>query len=155
MKVIFLDVDGVLISQQSGFGHYDVRGTREEFGEDHWARYRRILEVTGAKVVVSSTWRIGRDLEELQELLGSEVIGRTPTDRTLETTRVRGDEIEEWLNEHPGVEEFVILDDETDMGVLGDYLVKTEFSTGLLDCHVEECIRRLGEAPKGDNLAKD
>lgn len=41
------------------------------------------------------------------------------------------------------MESFAILDDESDMGHLGDRHVKTDLATGLLDHHVDQAITLL------------
>lgn len=142
MKIIFLDFDGVLnshkwvkanehlLNSQTLFMHTDV--DREAV-----ARVDRLCKETGAKVVVSSTWRLFNSLERLQEILKNhgftgEVIGRTPR-----LGGKRGSEISQWLNEHGPVESFVILDDDSDMVHLMHKLVQTTFDLGLQDEHVE------------------
>lgn len=123
MKVIFLDFDGVLnvIPQ----GHDDFGGIfHPEFVEN----LGKILEETGAKLVISSTWRhMGLiKLNEMWKHRGypGEIIGITPDLRwrtrpdkleTNEEEYSRGDEIESWLNLHPEVTNYVILDDDNDM----------------------------------------
>jgi len=108
------------------------------------SRLNTILRVTEAKVVISSSWRHGWALEEMQLILKNagfvgEILGYTP-----QYGHNRGHEIEQWIEAHDeGHDPFVILDDDSDMGPLMKYLVKTQFAHGLLDEHVEEAIRRL------------
>ena len=52
MKVIFLDVDGVLNSAQDG---YSIRLKTDS----HLKLLQYIVKETGAKIVLSSSWRIG------------------------------------------------------------------------------------------------
>jgi len=56
-----------------------------------------------------------------------EFIGITKDFRTMFDNSQRGDEIEAWLNEHPEVKKFVILDDDNDMRNLMDHLIQTDF----------------------------
>ena len=134
MKLIFLDIDGVLINREScmkGFG---------EVYPPAVAELNRLIENTDAAIVVSSCWRIGRSVPDLRELLGTwgvraRVIDKTPN----HPDGVRGGEIQEWLTEyqkHRYVESFVILDDDQDMEELLPRLVHTNFETGLTaaDC---------------------
>jgi hypothetical protein len=151
MKIIFLDFDGVLNSHkwmeanqhlfdaQQIFMHSDV--DREAV-----ARVDRICKETGAKVVVSSTWRLFNTVERLQEILKNhgftgEVIGRT-----AHLGGKRGGEIGKWLNEHGPVESFVILDDDGDMVHLMDRLIQTSFDLGLQDKHADIAIAMLMES---------
>jgi hypothetical protein len=73
-RILFLDFDGVLNSR--GFlamsrGLAISRYPHSEIDPEAVARVNRILERTEAEVVVSSSWRHGRTLAELQALLES------------------------------------------------------------------------------------
>jgi hypothetical protein len=86
----------------------------------------------GADVVVSSTWRYGKTVAELQEILESEgfvgrVLDKTPIGAAGAD---RGDEIAAWLSEH-AVAGYVIIDDHVDMGPLRTHLVQTHPARGL------------------------
>jgi hypothetical protein len=117
MKVIFLDIDGVLnVYCQS----------RDEYGcifHDHLVdNLKWVIEQTGAKIVVSSSWRLSgeksiMDMWNFRNLPG-EVIGITPNlsyGVKLNTYTPRGKEIQQWLDEHPEVTNYVIFDDDSDM----------------------------------------
>ena len=142
LKIIFLDFDGVLNNQ--------LWFTSDEFKklgspqnvEDHDYRQFSPLNVgllnnltdsTGAKIVVSSSWRKYRTLEELQKLLKSvgvigEVIGKTPyltfnkVDGIEHRSVPRGCEIKAWIESNKGILgekvskfKYIILDDDSDM----------------------------------------
>ena len=149
-RLVFLDFDGVLNSH-----HWLYRPDRDKeaefLGNEHHmldptavGRVNRILRETGAKVVISSSWRHGWPVERLREILTTagfvgEVLGYTP-----QYGHDRGHEIEQWLDGNDeGHDPFVILDDDSDMGPLMKYLVKTTFEHGIQDEHVEDAIRRL------------
>jgi predicted mannosyl-3-phosphoglycerate phosphatase (HAD superfamily) len=61
VKVIFLDIDGVLCNHESISAGYKTRTAPEQdpYGPhvDCVAALNRIIKETGAKIVVSSTWR--------------------------------------------------------------------------------------------------
>jgi hypothetical protein len=57
---------------------------------------------------------------------------------------VRGLEIQDWLDNHPGVTDFVILDDSSDMAHLMPKLIQTDDATGLTQAHVAPALRLLG-----------
>lgn len=129
MKVLFLDFDGVL-----GPGMFDpgMRAGGPEYGpnwkterEPHIRsqdQIRRVIDVTGCKVVLSTAWRESwgtyeGDEGELADLLvyagvipsHDTVIGETPV---LDNAMSRGTEIRAWLEEHRGrVDCFAIVDD--------------------------------------------
>lgn len=121
MKVIFLDIDGVLNVYCQGRDEYGC--TFHKHFEDN---LKWIIEETGAKIVISSTWR--RDgLDVMQNLwkhrnLPGEVIDITPTEvdvveyGTCEFYDLvdRGHEIQQWINDH-NIDNYVIIDDDNDM----------------------------------------
>ena len=134
LKLIFLDFDGVLNNQ---LWYVATRGKRvdESTGkrivddiDPKSIEYLNVLvNETGAKVVVSSTWRLSRVVKELQEILDrngfqGEVIGKTEDLRVAGSNYVlRGNEIYHWLNKHTpeslGYDaiNYIILDDDSDM----------------------------------------
>lgn len=153
MKVIFTDIDGVL--------NEDTTPTRTKsrvifIDEEKLLRLKRIVDATGAKIVLSSTWRYDRDdaryngdFLELQEAfynVGLDFYDFTPVDAIGIR---RGMEIKAWLGLHPEVERYIILDDELfdfeERGLL-PRLVKTVFwDGGLTEAHVQEAIDLLLE----------
>jgi hypothetical protein len=143
MKAIFLDFDGVLnvIPQ----GHDDFGGIfHPEFVEN----LGRIIEETGAKLIISSSWRhMGLErLNRMWEQRGypGEIIGITPDLRwgtpeeklePGEKKYVRGDEIQAILDQYYQITNYVILDDDNDMLVsqLGNF-VMTSTNINHPDC---------------------
>lgn len=109
------------------------------------ARLNRIVEATGAVVVVTSSWRgqynFQQRLDE-QGFIGT-VAGETPY--LGYSGRQRGDEIRKWLDTHGPVESIAILDDDVDMREFRPFLVKTHVSKGLLDEHVGPVIEMLNK----------
>lgn len=150
--VLFLDVDGVLnrvgTRERSPHGTYGVEMEKVKLLRD-------IVAATNCKIVVSSTWRKYDDLMAyLREQLGggasSQIVGETPVlDRRAESglyvAKVRGDEIQAWLDENPEVTRFVIVDDDSDMAHLAPHLVKTNGREGLTAELAETVIRRLND----------
>ena len=149
MKVIFLDFDGVLNSHKwIGANQHLFKSNQlfmhSDVDSEAVARVQRIVDATGAKVVVSSTWRRFNSIGELRRVLKKhgftgEVISTTPTHGGP-----RGTEIQSWLNDNP-VEGFVIVDDDSDMVHLMNKLVQTTFDLGLQDEHVDKAIAVLQE----------
>ena len=116
------------------------------------ARVRKIVDATGALIVLSSTWRDewnvedesrnGSDFNELRAKFRE--FGMDFYDRTgAWQKRGRGWEILEWLERHESVESFVILDDWNDMGPVRDHLILTNPSLGLTNEQVQEAIEIL------------
>jgi hypothetical protein len=168
MRVIFLDIDGVLNSerfnrkleeQHRQLGHHEVcecfKLTRQ-IDREAITRLNRLVAETDAKIVVSSSWRTLLDPPELYRVLGehglvAEIIGETPDGYDDEMRAIyefpdrvfRGHEIDFWLKKHPEVDRFVILDDASDMVMHKNRLVQTDCEEGLLDEHVELAIRMM------------
>jgi len=125
MRIIFLDIDGVLNSQLY-YVNGGKRGGENEIDSKAVGYLNNLIEESGAKVVISSTWRRGRTIEELQQILNNagfkgEIIGKTPA---LDGKySLRGNEIRAWMMENEHVigcnvsdyKDYVIFDDDSDM----------------------------------------
>jgi len=150
-RTLYLDIDGVLNSHDwferakptdRRLGHLDP---------DAVARVQRICDATDARITISSTWRLLHSMSDIrgwlyEKGLRARVSSRTPDRVDLGS---RGEEIEEHLKiaylfpvQPLGI---VILDDDSDMGRLLPWLVKTTFRSGLTDEDVEKAIRKLRE----------
>jgi Swiss Army Knife RNA repair-like protein len=154
MKVLFLDVDGVLITEASARYYRWLHRNQPECdkGWRVWCpiatnNLRTLMaRIPDMKIVLSSCWRTGRTTEECADLLteqglaGSRLIGRTGHS---EVGKVRGDEIQEWLDQNPYVSHFAIVDDDSDMAHLATHLVQTDFRVGLTLPHNDEIVRLL------------
>jgi hypothetical protein len=155
VKILFLDVDGVLNSAEWMQTLKEGEEANRIYGSgDQWwidminpagvELLNEIVERTGAKVVISSTWRLRHAPADMQRLLEArgftgEVIDRTPHSGETKVQREdgtwfgpkmslhpqRGDEIKYWLHLHPEVTEFAVLDDDSDMDAVRDRFVKT------------------------------
>ena len=153
MKVIFLDVDGVLNSVETTTLCYGFVGIDDE----KVAKLRRIVEATGAQIVLSSSWK--HDWEphdkEKQNKFGDYIDQKlkkyllSAVDKTNESdSERRGEGIIKWVGTHE-VDSFIILDDEWfDFKELGlqSRVIKTEFYDehgGLTNDHVALAIELL------------
>jgi hypothetical protein len=151
VKVVFLDIDGVLNSHD-WFNVTDTRRDSPEYPESHFdpkpvSLLNEITDRTGAVIVVSSTWRLGRSVSELRELLKSVGVTGYVTDKTPHLGGPRGHDIYTWLQRPTGhVEAYVILDDDSDMDPLARRHVKTTFDHGLTREHAERAVAMLGES---------
>ncbi len=140
-RVIFLDMDGVLNSHPYILRMEIAHPNEMDFIEPICVeRLNRIVEATGAGVVVTSAWRGQYDFQKRLDEHGfkGRFLGETP--EISRANRVRGDEILAWLVDHGPLDGYVILDDDCDMGRLLPRLVKTSLWTGMLDEHVQPAI---------------
>ena len=173
MKLVFLDIDGVLNHHEwlkGRKGHKDP-GIPAAFRDEceQWSarsidpscvqRLNRLTEATGCRYVLSSTWRTMYHLPKLNSLLryhgfNNILVGTTPSMSGMPIRGIvpgarRGTEIDAWLHEMALVDvTFIILDDDDDMAPYEHRLIQTDFGTGLTDEHVETAIEMLG--PKED-----
>jgi hypothetical protein len=153
--IVFLDIDGVLNSEQ----WYAQAASRKEKPNSQPStqrsllersidpacvqRLNRLLQRTGAVVIVSSSWRTKHQLSEIVSILEArgfcgEVIGVTPSD---DGTLARGGEITRWLKENvPCGVAYVAVDDEVETGLPTEVVVVTSRDTGLTDEDVERAI---------------
>ena len=118
MKIIFLDIDGVLNHQGMTDEDWTKYGTCGGSIDPQSVKVLNdFTDETGAKIVVSSTWRLdGLDrvrkaLEEAGVMAG--IIDITP--RFTHPGYVRGNEIKCWLDAKTYVDSYVIFDDDSDM----------------------------------------
>ena len=177
MNVVFLDIDGVLNHCNT---RHSVTPTTTEplpipIAPECMARLNRLIAETGAKIVISSSWRLFARWQDLgpalvrHGLIG-DVIGETPDlpnnqawlanwharkGKPFEFDRLeRGWEIAEWLAAHPEVTAFVILDDVSDMDALIPWLVLTHPNDGLDDPDVERAKWLLERSAEGLAVAR-
>jgi hypothetical protein len=168
-RVIFLDVDGVLLTEWSYKNpvSQSQHMSRKRAPQSCVNALNRLLAESSAKVVISSTWRMDGLAKMREHLAGwgvmigerggeAKIIGCTPRleqrreieGRAYYVSAARGTEIQAWLDEAPlAVQAIVILDDEADMEHLTPYLVQTNFSDGLTEAHVDLA---LGVLARGD-----
>jgi len=140
MKIIFLDIDGVL-NHQIWFEKQCESKKQIDTEEQYEASMidpksvellNKIIADTNAKVVISSSWRKTHTAEEIQALLDSkgfkgEIIGLTPVLyftglKDYNYSVPRGNEIKAWLETNKGILgdkiskiKYVIFDDDSDM----------------------------------------
>lgn len=150
LKVIFLDFDGVITCHNSKWS----------LMPDKMNMIRRICETTGAKIVISSSWR----MNTLESTLAYITDPKTPyvdgkpyslSDFTIDVTCSlwdrekygRGDEIQAWLDFHPDVTNYVILDDDVfDMLPCQEgHIIETSWESGIGEEDVETAIKILSE----------
>ena len=153
MKVIFLDFDGVLNCSTSK--------SRVPFPKEPNVWYvgldsnklwnlAKIIQETDAKIVLTTTWRehyevgaykqtdpVGKYMNNKFRKFGLKIYDKIQRGKRFD----RGRGVNVWLDEHPEVTNFVILDDE-EMGYYNDYdLFDPHYVKTLWDGHglTENC----------------
>lgn len=157
MKILFLDIDGVLND------HGQMMNLYCGIHADKVARLNTILDAIDCDIVISSAWRymiLGGEmsLKGFEYMLlshglkcNNKIIGCTPPDEDIDT---RGKQIAWWINvELPTIlqrkrknrHKYVVIDDlDQERGIqiseAGHKLVQTNGSIGLTDKDVEKVI---------------
>jgi HAD domain in Swiss Army Knife RNA repair proteins len=106
MKVIFLDIDGVLNCKTTP----NPRGFPYVVDKRLLRRLNKLLDHTRAKVVLSSSWRIDPAGLFAAKHWGIPFIGFCPD----MPKSPRRNEVLAWLKRHPKATRFVVIDDEDD-----------------------------------------
>lgn len=150
MNLIFLDVDGVINSVDNlikiyNETHKSYSGYSYPFDSNCLENLKKLVLETNSKLIISSTWRLSlkgknRLLQELKEYeLDRLVIGYTPF-----LASNRNDEIKAFLSNFDCITpNFIILDDDSCLGDLMPFLVKTNRQVGLTEENVQEAIKKL------------
>ncbi len=146
MKVIFLDVDGNLNDVYTKTKHLCEGQWYDGVDKEKIFLLKNIIDATGAKIVISSTWRKYKDsmnylLGEMGKEFASHIVGQTPV---LEG-QPRANEVDAWLSEHPEVTKFIVIDDNDSENLekFGGSFVLTKMSYGLTEEIAKQCIDLL------------
>lgn len=143
MKVIFLDFDGVI-----------TLPPKWHLESDKIKSVKKIVDETGAKIVVSSSWRHGLERHFVHILendpnnemiiwLRDNILDITPD---VGLGNGRGGEIQQWLNDHREVTNYVILDDDGDMWDSQLFhFVQTNYEYGLTESETTYAIKILND----------
>lgn len=166
MNYIFLDIDGVMNNKEDWL--WKVQNDMEQFKvhrmfcDATWGMLANVCQLTGAKVILSSSWRLNlveireegckpqfkpcayndyhsMKLLEYFDYYGIELVGLTTRHYDC-----RGKQIIEYVSRNfTSEDKWVVLDDEdTDMcNIPKEQIIKTEFETGLLQEHCERIVK--------------
>ena len=142
MKVLFLDIDGVVCLHKDK----DWDNEEEIFDAACCRKLQEIVSATGCKLVLSSSWRLFPEsirsmFRQLKPfgITRENFLGRTPL------RGERGDEIMAYLKKRPKIETFVALDDERfySRAFPQDRLILTKPESGITENVKNACIRKL------------
>ena len=148
--IIFLDIDGVMITYPEG------QPTTQVFTPRCVEAFRMILTAfPSAKVVFSTTWRLPNYVNRLHEQLLehgfplSLAIDGTPdlrNDPSVRRRHSRGLEIQRWLEANPSATRWVVIDDDRmaiEETLDNDRCVFTNPARGLTDEDAEKAVAIL------------
>ena len=164
-KIIFLDIDGVLATQESIVdGEWGLVDSKQEL-------LKKLIEATDAEIVLSSSWRL-HTLEDTKDymkekgflfcdkLIGVTIRAYHYIDRAskIHLSIPRGVEINQWIDTNIHSDNgknftrkkigkdftYVILDDDTDMLYeQRHYFINTDSVTGLTQPDIDMAIKIL------------
>lgn len=144
-------IDGVLNSDQFAKYCLDEEGY-DPFDNDDLdpraiANLKNIINETSAAIVLSSSWRWDetayKAVERQLRFYGLEIADTTIQDIRVNLTRTK--EIQLYLEEHPSITNFVILDDMEIEDPLKEHWVRCLFKDGLTKKLAKEAIQILKE----------
>lgn len=143
-RVIFLDYDGVVNTAM-----WNEEGTRCKYNFSFDGKVNNFQAVQWLSefckqyhygIVVTSTWRMHDGWKEclinggLRE--GIEILGHTPI-----TYGCRGEEIKQYLEQHPEIQYYIIVDDEDDMlPEQQSHFVQTNLEFGFGRTDFQKCV---------------
>ena len=168
-KVICLDIDGVLNTGR-WYSKMDRNTPKDKYGyafdPNAVANLKKIVDETGAEIVISSSWK-SFGFSELEEMwqdraLPGKLIGITPntvSDEMLlnadldhmELFSIRGMEIKEWLSKKGKyVSHYVIIDDMDNMlQEQKSHFVQTNPEVGITEENAVQAISILNHLQNG------
>ena len=149
LKVIFLDFDGVLNSAKYLLGCGDCGMAIDP---TRMVLLMRIVDATGAKIVLSTSWRehwskdlascdsTGVLINNIFSEYGLQILDKMPELHTR-----REIEIKSWLDEHPEVENYVVFDDRLLSAdyLYGHFIKTSNYLDGLDEMDVQKAIAIL------------
>lgn len=148
MKIIFLDIDGVLND------HGRMMNIHSGIQKDKALLFNKVLDETDCMIVISSAWRYiiltgAMTIKGFEILLlthglkcHNRVIGWTPMDEEISS---RGKQIQNWIDKYyAGKNTYVVVDD-LDDGITecGHPFVHTDGKIGLTEQNVDQIIKLL------------
>lgn len=151
MKVIFLDFDGVLNTQE----YRNIHGSSSAgIDKSKLPLLKKLVDCTGAKIVLTTSLRTywdkdpgrcdyyGKIINETFADYGLEVYDKTPV---LENSK-REDEILQWIVDNPGIKNYVAIDDGflSANFLLGRFVQTSDTDGGLEEKHIDKAIEILG-----------
>jgi hypothetical protein len=147
MRILFLDFDGPMIPHRSKIlpGNNASGFWPSQFDPVTSCWLEAILQASGARLVISSTWRReGRDFIERMLAVNCISPGHLHEDwSTARINRVRDEEIREWLSRHNDVDDFIVIDDEESISSFGDHAVLVDYDDGMRMSHFRAICTRF------------
>jgi hypothetical protein len=131
IKIIFIEIDGFLNTERylrlQTLKHNGIMDSEMQFNFDPIAlsNLKEIVEKTDAHLVIFSTWknnpksRLWKEFINNMKKIGikDKIYGVTPKLDEYKSKNKKYEEIKEWLNQNRDINDFLIVDDELEMGI--------------------------------------
>lgn len=154
-KIIFLDIDGVLVPDDwfntEGFSLKSRSRVQYKWSQECCTALNQLLDKSEALVVLSSDWRLHYSLDDMKELFwlysinANKLIGFTGNERRGMTSHLesnRSSEIHSWKDRHR-IESWVAIDD-LPLG-LSNFIHIQDTSKGLTQELADEALTYLNK----------
>lgn len=138
MKIVFLDIDGVLCTHRS---HMAFKGPKSAFMQHldpvGVKLVESLCEESGAEIVISSTWSEFHDMQSMLAILmnaGFSFPNFHNNWKTIKSHKYshRGEEIAQWMKMHGKPDHYVIIDDDDRLlDSQKEFWVQTTMNDGL------------------------
>jgi len=142
MKIIFLDIDGVLNTRTTCTKSF----LNHTFDAEPIRVLNEILKLTCTNIVISSTWRMGKNVQKLQNIFTKnniigDVVGLTPI---INNNKGREEEIQKYLDDHSNITSFIIIDDDDfDLQKFHYCLIHINSDVGLEQKNIQQAVNIL------------
>jgi HAD domain in Swiss Army Knife RNA repair proteins len=154
MKIIFLDIDGVLNTDRQIRINNLKQNEGINFDQEAMGNLKKIIKKTKARIVITSTWRIHQRENgylwselirnfQLCNINSKVIIDITPITDMNMRLETRELEISKWLSTNKNIEKFVILDDQWSMGGLNNHFIRCLPFNGITSKIADEVIKKL------------
>lgn len=140
-KIIFLDIDGVLITSRSAY--LQTKGLIDTFDPCATAMIKELIQVSGAQLVVSSTWaHKGKHVvTDLFQKNGLDARYLHPDWDIPRRSVNRSENIRLWLDAHPDVTRYVAIDDDRlDLSIISNVVLCNTFNGFSIRNYLESCV---------------
>lgn len=142
MKVIFLDIDGVMVTEKSVRGYHDT----QRFLPSCVEKLDELVRRTDAKIVTSNPTKTGDNLLVIQKVFKKN--GMKNIHALIGTTKIVPEnhdkyiEITNWLKENEKVDKFVVIDD-VEISELVNNQILVDYTNGLANVNTNEVLRKF------------
>lgn len=146
-KILFLDCDGVVCTARSHYAYGEEGGIWNEWDPLACEVLRRCC-ANGVQIVVSSTWRKGQFVKYFHEQRRKHDLDGYCFHNDWATPvlgKKRHEEILAWLERHPEITDYKVLDDDPDIIHLpANKIILTDPDDGMLSGHIKRLLNWAG-----------